>query len=136
MVLFLLIGSFEKVDQPTPPPKKKYLTPHMKIKHPLLIEIFATLKTTRQPLSNQKFQGLTHNAAKWTAELPYNETKYSLWKSFDFNDWKIMKIYICFINQKMKMEVFEWVDLKRSRPSLYLLIKKNRLWNLFSESRK
>ena len=73
MVLFLLIGSFEKVDQP--PPAPKYLTPHMKIKHPLLIEIFATLQTTRQPLSNQKFQGITHNAAKWTAELPYNETK-------------------------------------------------------------
>ena len=76
MVLFLLIGSFEKVNQPTPPRPKKNLMPHMKIKHPLLIEIFATLRTTRrQPLSNQKFQGLTHNAAKWTAELPYNETK-------------------------------------------------------------
>ena len=28
-------------------------------------------------------------------------------------DWKIMKIEICFTNQKMKMEVFEWVDLKK-----------------------
>ena len=28
MVLFLLIGSFEKVDQPTPPPKKKSHAAH------------------------------------------------------------------------------------------------------------
>ena len=80
-----------------PPPQKEYLTPYMKIKH---------------PLSNQKFQGLTHNAAKKTAELPYNETKYSRFESLSI-DWKIMKIEICFTNQKMKMEVFEWIDLKK-----------------------
>ena len=85
MVLFLLIGSFEKVDQPTPPPDSLCPTKNSKDSHTTLQSGQQNFRIMKQ---NSRFESLSI-------------------------DWKIMKIEICFTNQKMKMEVFEWVDLKK-----------------------
>ena len=58
MVLFLLIGSFEKVDQPTPPPPAK------KISH--------AVHEDKTSIANRNLRNVVDNPR---AEIPYNETK-------------------------------------------------------------